>query len=89
MKQTSTGGCQCGVVRCKISAAIREVLSCNCSRRNKLGWLVAIAAPDDFKLISGDTAAKNHDGRAARTRPSHSQRCYPVLGNQNQTYPVV
>src|SRR5215469_13137540 len=53
MKQTYTGGCQCGKVRYEVPADIGEVMSCNCSRCGKLGWLLALVPAADFKLISG------------------------------------
>lgn len=54
MKQTYTGGCQCGKVRYVVSADIGEVISCNCSRCGKLGWLATFVPAADFKLISGE-----------------------------------
>ena len=54
MKQTYTGGCQCGKVRYEVSADIGEVMSCNCSRCGKLGWLLTFVPAADFKLISGE-----------------------------------
>lgn len=54
MKQTYTGGCQCGAVRYEVSADIGEVISCNCSRCGKLGSLLSAAA--DFKLLAGEGA---------------------------------
>ena len=53
MKQTYTGGCQCGKVRYEVTTEIGEVISCNCSRCGKLGSLLAAAAASDFKLLSG------------------------------------
>jgi hypothetical protein len=57
MKQTYTGGCQCGKVRYEASTELREVISCNCSRCGRLGWLIAFVPAEDFKLISGEDAA--------------------------------
>src|ERR1700687_3157062 len=56
MKQTYTGGCQCGAVRYQVSADITEVISCNCSRCGRLGSLLAFAPAADFKLTSGEGA---------------------------------
>jgi hypothetical protein len=56
MKQTYSGGCQCGKVRYEVSADIGEVVSCNCSRCGKLGSLLAFAPASEFKLISGEGA---------------------------------
>jgi hypothetical protein len=56
MKQTYTGGCQCGKVRYEVQAEIDKVISCNCSRCQKLGSLLAAADRADFKLLSGEDA---------------------------------
>lgn len=54
-----TGGCQCGAVRYEVSLDLAQVISCNCSRCAKLGWLLTFAAPQDFKLLSGaDSSAE-------------------------------
>src|SRR3978361_2398623 len=53
MKQTYTGGCQCGKVRYEVQADIGKVISCNCSRCGKLGSLLSAASAEDFKLTSG------------------------------------
>ena len=59
MKQTYTGGCQCGAVGYEVSADIGEVTSCNCSRCGKLGWLLSVVPAADFRLILGDSATSD------------------------------
>jgi hypothetical protein len=54
MKQTYTGGCQCGKVRYEVQADIGKVISCNCSRCAKLASLLSAASAEDFKLTAGD-----------------------------------
>ena len=54
MKQTYTGGCQCGKVRYEVTTEIDKVISCNCSRCAKLGSLLAAAQASDFELLSGE-----------------------------------
>ncbi len=56
MKQTYTGGCQCGKVRYEVRAEINKVVSCNCSRCSKWGALLSAVPVSDFKLLSGDDA---------------------------------
>jgi hypothetical protein len=56
MKQTYSGGCQCGKVRYDVTADIDEVFACNCSRCSKLGWLLTFVPVGDFRLKSGDDA---------------------------------
>jgi hypothetical protein len=57
MKQTYTGGCQCGAVRYEVDAEIGKVIACNCSRCQKLGSLLAAADRSDFRLVAGADAA--------------------------------
>ena len=57
MKQTYTGGCQCGKVRFEVEAEIGKVVSCNCSRCSKWGALLSAVPMSDFKLLSGKDAA--------------------------------
>jgi hypothetical protein len=59
MKQTYTGGCQCGKVRYEVTTEIGEVISCNCSRCRRTGSLLAAAAASDFKLLSGEGEMAN------------------------------
>jgi hypothetical protein len=59
--QTYTGGCQCGKVRYEVSLDLdNEVISCNCSRCQRLGWLIAFAPKQNFKLTSGDGATTEY-----------------------------
>jgi hypothetical protein len=59
-KQTYSGGCQCGAVRYEVSADLGEVMSCNCSRCGKLGWLLSFVPAADFRRISGDGGARDY-----------------------------
>jgi hypothetical protein len=56
MKRGYTGGCQCGAVRYAVQAEIDKVVSCNCSRCQKLGALLAAAEGADFNLLQGGEA---------------------------------
>ena len=60
MKQTYSGGCQCGDVRFEVTAEIDEVLACNCSRCGKLGSLLAFVPSQDFKLQAGAEATTEY-----------------------------
>jgi hypothetical protein len=59
MIRTYTGGCQCGQVRYEVTGDIQEVMSCNCSRCSKLGWLLAFVPVEKFSLLSGQNATKD------------------------------
>lgn len=54
MKQTYSGGCQCGQVGYEASIELGEVISCNCSRCGKLGSLFTFVPASDFTLKSGE-----------------------------------
>ena len=56
MKQKYLGGCQCGKVQFEVELELGEVISCNCSRCQRLGTLMAFAPAGDFTLLSGDEA---------------------------------
>ena len=56
MKQTYTGGCQCGKVCYELQTEITKVVSCNCSRCSKWGALMSAVPLSDFKLLSGAEA---------------------------------
>ena len=60
MKQTYIGGCQCGKVRYEVALELGEVMSCNCSRCEKWGSLLAFVPASDFKLVSGEAAMTDY-----------------------------
>ena len=48
------GGCQCGAVRFEVEADLDQTMTCNCSRCQKLGWIVTFASSTGFQLKSGE-----------------------------------
>ena len=51
---THRGGCHCGTVRFELEAPEElEVLECNCSMCQKLGFLHLLIPRSQFKLVSG------------------------------------
>jgi len=61
MKQTYTGGCQCGKVRYEVAVDLANpVIACNCSRCGRLGSLLAFAPAADFKLLSGEAGLTDY-----------------------------
>jgi hypothetical protein len=60
MKQSYFGSCQCGKVTYEAAFELGEVMSCNCSRCGRLGWLLAFIPVSDFKLKSGKDALKTY-----------------------------
>ncbi|OZI34349.1 aldehyde-activating protein [Bordetella genomosp. 10] len=47
------GGCQCGAVKYEVEVDIGGAVVCNCSRCKPMGFVLAFAPRDKFKLISG------------------------------------
>jgi hypothetical protein len=54
--QSFEGGCQCGKVRYKVEVALDPVMTCNCSRCQKLGSMLAFTPEDKFQLVQGEDA---------------------------------
>ncbi len=48
------GGCQCGAVRYEVDVSLDQTVTCNCSRCQKLGSVLAFTARDKFKLLKGE-----------------------------------
>ena len=47
------GGCHCGKVRFQVRLHSDDAIECNCSICAKKGFVNLIAAPEDFRLLSG------------------------------------
>jgi hypothetical protein len=60
MTQTYQGGCQCGKVSYEVALELGEVIACNCSRCKPMGFRLAFASPDNFKLKSGADATTEY-----------------------------
>ena len=54
MEKQYTGGCQCGAVKFEVDVDIEQSITCNCSRCQPLGVVLAFAPRDKFQLKSGD-----------------------------------
>jgi hypothetical protein len=48
------GGCHCGAVSYEVEVDLDSVVTCNCSRCQKLGSVLAFAPRDRFELRSGE-----------------------------------
>lgn len=47
------GGCQCGAVAYEVEVDLDNTITCNCSRCQKLGFVLAFTPRDSFELKSG------------------------------------
>jgi hypothetical protein len=48
------GGCQCGAVAYEVDVDLDRTITCNCSRCQRLGSVLAFAPRDAFTLKSGE-----------------------------------
>jgi len=55
MPETRTyhGQCHCGAVQYEAATDLSGLADCNCSRCQRLGWIMQSVPAADFKLISG------------------------------------
>jgi len=51
--RTYDGSCHCGRVRFRVTAALDQIVRCNCSICEKKGFLHLIVPPAQFELLSG------------------------------------
>jgi hypothetical protein len=51
--KTYSGGCQCGAIRYEAKITLEKVVTCNCSRCQKLGSILAFIPAADFNLLYG------------------------------------
>ncbi len=52
--QHYSGGCQCGAVTYEVDADLANTLTCNCSRCQKLGFVLTFVPREMFVLKSGE-----------------------------------
>jgi hypothetical protein len=58
--QSYSGGCQCGAVRFKVEADLDDTITCNCSRCQPLGMILAFAPESAFALEKGEGALSEY-----------------------------
>jgi hypothetical protein len=54
MEKLYKGGCQCGAVAYEVEVDVDECITCNCSRCQPLGAILAFAPRSQFKLLKGE-----------------------------------
>lgn len=55
-----TGGCHCGAVRFSAETDLEDLADCNCSRCQRLGWMMKSVPAERFTLISGEDRLKDY-----------------------------
>ncbi len=48
------GGCQCGAVSYEVDVDLDNTITCNCSRCQRMGFVLAFAPLESFQLKSGE-----------------------------------
>ena len=52
-EQHYTGGCQCGAVRLEADLDLDRVMTCNCSRCQRLGSVLTFTPPVEIHVADG------------------------------------
>lgn len=73
--QTYQGGCHCGRVRFRVTAALSRVTECNCSICAKKGFLHLIVPPAAFELVSGADALTTYRFGTGTARHTFCATC--------------
>lgn len=48
------GSCQCGAVAYEVDVDLENTITCNCSRCQRMGFVLAFTSTDSFQLKSGE-----------------------------------
>lgn len=48
------GGCQCGAVSYEVEVDLENTITCNCSRCQRMGFVLAFTPTENFQLKSGE-----------------------------------
>ncbi len=74
-EKTYTGGCHCGAVRYRVTMALGDAITCNCSICSKTGTMLAFAPGAKFELLSGEDALTDYQFGKKRIHHLFCKRC--------------
>ncbi len=74
-EKTYTGGCHCGAVRYRVTIALGEAVTCNCSICSKTGAVLAFAPASQFTLVQGADALTDYQFGKKRIHHLFCSRC--------------
>jgi hypothetical protein len=69
------GGCQCGAVTYEVDADLDSTITCNCSRCQKLGFVLTFAPLEQFTLKSGEDNLTEYRFNAKRIQHLFCSTC--------------
>jgi hypothetical protein len=69
------GGCHCGAVRYRVSLAIEQAITCNCSICQKTGTALAFAPAASFTLLRGDDVLTDYQFGRKKLHHLFCSRC--------------
>lgn len=55
-----TGSCQCGAVSYEVDIDLESTITCNCSRCQRMGFVLAFTPLENFQLNSGEEAVTEY-----------------------------
>ena len=73
--KTYEGGCHCGRVRFRVTAALEGIAYCNCSVCTKKGFLHLIVPPEQFELLSGEDALSTYQFNTGTAKHTFCRHC--------------
>jgi hypothetical protein len=74
-EQTYHGACQCGAVEFEAPLDLDNTMVCNCSRCQRLGWVMAFAPRAKVNFIKGERATTQYLFNKERIRHQFCSVC--------------
>lgn len=70
-----TGSCHCGAIRFEIDTEITQVTECNCSICSKKGILHHRVAPENFRLLTDESAVATYQFGSRAAKHHYCVKC--------------
>ncbi len=74
-EKTYTGGCHCGAVRYRVTMALGEAITCNCSICSKTGTMLAFTPATRFELLQGADSLTDYQFGKRKIHHYFCSRC--------------